>query len=455
MSTPFRRGESGSIAPEERPSSPGDRSLEERLASERAQGTRKEVVETPRGTIQMIRFTEAPTPIIVDSYTNALRTCEHEIRARLDMRFGEQGLLPMSKHAPEHSQHEVEAGTIQILNVINNTLVQAYGSREQASSDPAYTKPENVAFAAVVALTHDSVQNHILTKDANKNMIMQRYRGAYGNDRSEQVGDPASGFRSEALEQEMRDHQIPGNERASADELYAHLQRYRYGNGEVVFSDAQLKSIGPDIAATYPNFAFTDGKLKVFQPYLDSTMNPDVSLRGFAIAHADLRFLLRQAEFSAFKDGGDAELRETKPWIFATEGDVAQTFSSEQIQQASKEIIGWMQTQVGFAQWQKQLVEESIAQFSGIHASPKAAEIREALKEFFCLVPGEAFDRNIEAARTRADAIRKKYEQLALGQLPGDNTNTSQQSPEVDRHRRDLFRELLQEVQPSRVTSIE
>lgn len=435
MPTPFRRGESGSIAPEERPSSPGGRSLEEQLASEREQGTRKEVIETPRGTIQMIRFTETPTSIIVDSYTNALRTCEHEIRARLDMRFGEQGLLPMSKHAPEHSQHEVEAGTIQILNVINNTLVQVYGDREQASQDPAYTKPEDVAFAAVVALTHDSVQNHILTKDPNKNTVMQRYRGAFGSDRSEQVGDPASGFRSETLEQEMRDHQIPGNERASTEELHAHLLRYRYGNGEAVFSEAQLKSIGPDIAATYPNFTFTDGKLKVFQPYLDSAINPDISLRGFAIAHADLRFLLRQADFAGFKDGGDAELRETKPWIFANGGDVAQTFSKEQIQQASKEIIGWMQTQVGFAQWQKQLVEESIAQFPVIQASPKAAEIREALTSFFCLAPGDAFDRNIEAARKRAEDTRKNYGALESGELPEDR-------------QRDDFKKLLAEVRP-------
>lgn len=134
---------------------------------------------------------------------------------------------------------------------------------------------------------------------------------------------------------------------------------------------------------------------------------------------------------------------------------MAQTFSVEQIQQASKEIISWMQTQVGFAQWQKQLVEESIAKFPVIQASPKATEIREALKSFFCLAPGEAFDRNIEAARMRADEIRNTYEPLMSWQVPDHETNVSEQLSDTDRRLRGLFRTLLQEVRPKPAASIE
>jgi hypothetical protein len=232
-------------------------------------------------------------------------------------------------------------------------------------------------------------------------------------DVSEQTGDPKGGFRSTVLAEEMDRYAIRGNEYESAEELLNHLQRYQYEDGRPVFSEEALASIHPDIAATYPNFTFhPETGLKVFQPYLSAELNPDKTIAGFAIAHADLRSLLAQESPKGFEDGGDAELRETKPWMFTLLEKGFEDASDKQLRQCVQETLGWLDTQIGFASWQKKLLIESIATDATIAQSPYAGRIRARMHELFRLAPGEAFDRNIESAKRRAQRTRERYQDL-------------------------------------------
>lgn len=365
------------------------------------------------GTIRAIEFRENKEPIKVASLQEAFRQARDEMDARIVGRFGKDGLFPMNKHAPEHSLEEVEGGTAQVLETVNKSLVEFYGSEEKARQDPAYSSVESRLFASLLARTHDSVQNHILINDPNGNEVMQRYRGAEGADVSEQVGDPKTGNRAAVLDAEMNQFKLHGNERDSANELVAHLKRYQYQDGKPVFSEEKLATIRPDIAATYPNFSFSpDTGLKVFQPYLDAKINPNLTITGFALAHADLRFLLAQKGSKGFEDGGDAELRETKPWIFKMAEAGIEGAPEKNVRQAVHEILGWFDTQVSFAKWQKTLIEESINTDETIKRSPAAEKIRENLRGLFQLAPGASFDQNIEQTKARAARMREQYKAL-------------------------------------------
>ena len=406
---------------------------------ERAFETEMRVESTERGEIRRVHFEEPATPIVARDFMDAVSLAGREIEARVNRRFGGEAdgaknEYALSKHAPEHSTEEVEVGTIAILSEINQTLIRAYGSEAAAAHDPAYSSQEQLALAGLMAKVHDSVQDGIIIKDPNGHRILQRYRGAMGADASEQVGDPATGKRSETVEREMEQFGIKGNERASADELVGHLKRYQNAQGEPIFSEEQMATIAPDIAATYPNFQFRpDTGLKVFQPYLDKTINPHMTMAGFALAHADLRFLLAQQTTERFFEGGDAELRETKPWIFEDMRSSLDQISAQEMQQAAKEIIGWVKTQIGFAEWQKKLMIQSLQEDANIAASPHAETIRAALAAQFQLGPGEAFDRNIAATVKRADEVARSFEDL---------TRVSH----VDEHTRSHFLALLNTV---------
>lgn len=372
-----------------------------------------EVIETPRGTIRKITFKESREAIEVGSFEEAIEKAGAEIDARVEVRFGKDGKVPMHKHSPDHSTEEVEGGATRMLEVVNKALVEAYGSVDRARKDPAYSSPEQIGLTRLMAKVHDSVQNHILIKDPNGHQIMQRYRGAEGLDPSEQSGDPKAGNRAPTLVQEMADHKLGGNEKDSADELVEHLKRYRYPDGSTVFTKEQLAAVRPNVAATYPNFRFSpDTGLKVYQPYLDRSINPELTIAGVAIAHADLRVLLAQDSSKGFENGGDAELRESKPWIGALVKNDLRKADPKEIRQAVKEALSWLDDQIGFAKWQKVLVTESIDTDAAIHKSLFAENIQRSLREFFKLGQGDSFDKNIERCKIRAMSIRGTYQDL-------------------------------------------
>ena len=326
-----------------------------------------------RPTTEQARTVEMKT---VESREEALEVVEKQLRDRLNTRYSKQSETALDFHRPEHSFHVAETA--------REFLAITHGI------DPDLVAKEDIELVYIKGLAHDLVQE----AKEGQGAMLQRKRGY--------------------------------NERRSGEELAEILRGYRYRNGEEAFDETIREQAIADIETTCPQIepgaVLPDGSkgLKISYP---QDMTGEGSLSVLALASADLRGeFLTGRDPQAFVDSGTAEFRELHIALGAAVQKSIDSITDDERATFAKQILDWERAQPGFAKWQEILFQESIEKSKALKLSPKAGEIRMALKK--------AFD-GFEAGRKAVEDFSKRLDEQ-YGKLESIDDAT--------------FRELLKEM---------
>lgn len=343
---------------------------------------------------------EAGERFVVGSRTEAARMITQRFEERLKKRF------PPDKYPFHNVEHSaaVARDSREFLEVV-------------AFEDPSLVSEEDYDYLEMEAWAHDLAQEAFTDPKAPR----IRKRG-YRQGEPPHETDISPAMRARGARQ--------GNERASAEELLEELGKYYFANGERVFPmDDRFfrETVSDDIGATYPDFDFTarlpDGRpgLKIYQPYLTR----HATLRGLALANADLRGPLKNPDALTFQKSGDAEFRELHQHTLGEEiEEIARDREDmkpeqrEEIQKRRAEIaemiLSWKKSQPGFAEQQRILFLKTLEDNFLLNAGPRALRIREKLRERYGIRDdgNGAFDKNIAAAQEHYKLLESTYGSL-------------------------------------------
>jgi hypothetical protein len=288
------------------------------------------------------------------------------LEKKLEERYGEKSDNFLPFHNREHSMRLAENSRdfLKTIQKIDSDLVPA-GDLETAG---------------VISWGHDLIQNSTFNPETG---TIMRHRG----------------FSPDDIPANLRDKTMVGNEKSSADEIIREAEKTGLKINKEKVEEA--------VAATYPNISFDPEKgLKIYQPYLQ----PESSVLTLAVAEGDLRGDLWSENFDVFKNSGNAEFRELNKGItdemkkMAEEGTQV---APERKGMIAKSILDWTKGQIDFANSQKELFWEAIENNASINKSPRAQEIKEALKEKYL----KNIERNAEKAKERHEALIAEFKE--------------------------------------------
>ncbi|MDQ3076869.1 MAG: hypothetical protein M3Q63_02350 [bacterium] len=384
-----------------------------------------EVLVADRGTRQQasedrLSDLEAELGISDLEYGSTAITALSELEKIMAERYGNDFF-----HNPEHVR-EFEESAVDILNTIS-------------SIDPSLIDENDELTVRTIARGHDLVVNYLISCDPKSFQFGQRMRiRGWG------IGDVPPNL------QEAVSEDFQGNEKESAEETKEILQKI--DPDWKVFTKEMYPKIDAGIAATYP----VAGMAPINPEYLTikDEAGQDLDLRPYLVKNKegkeeglkfDQKYLTAESPISTlasgladlsyvgkvspegFKSAGNAEYKELRERLRFEHERGAAVMTPDQKAKIAKDMLGWIESQLGFAIHQKVRFDEVVNSNQVINGSPKAEEIKNALKKMY-----SNFDINILAAKERIIEARETFSKLKDTGI----------YPQAD----DLFNELLVEM---------
>ncbi|MDQ3014289.1 MAG: hypothetical protein M3Q73_00280 [bacterium] len=358
---------------------------------------------------------------------------------RVEQLESELGISDTKEQTEEQKHVEYAERVLRILNRFDDLMYQRYGNEPFHNPDhirgfrddgldilqrikevaSELVTEEDELVIPTVAGGHDLVVDYLLNNDPTSFFYGQRMRI-----RGWEVGDVPPNLK-EAVDEEQG-----GNERKSADETIKILEELD-PNGEI-YTESARKKVREGIAATYPEAGMApiaEEHLTIhvsenaeidLRPYLmkdkegnylglkfnQKYLTPESSISTLASGFADLSYA-GKVSGEEFKQLGNAEYRELRELIGSEIKKGIDTISPERKAKIASDMIGWIDTQTGFALHQKIRFNSVINSNNAINAHPKAEMIKNALVGKY-----RRFDSNIVYAKDRIIAAKEKYASL-------------------------------------------
>ena len=287
----------------------------------------------------------------------AAKRCEEEGLRKLEERHVQE--VPKRYHKPEHSK------------ILKRNSEADLNKLKQFA--PGLVKETDIVAAGLVAISHDRVLNENFP-EADREVIgktVARNRGFY-------AGDFPAG--------------VKGNERLSADELMADMEKDSALN-KLLENYGYREKILAAFAATYPKVEFEGEEIRFSQPY----NKPNSDMLTFVVAINDLCAAYRNdAKQDKIVNDGNAEWLElnrpitnrvTKAFQEAAgsgqspESAVSRAFSQEERRVILNSIMGWKRAQVAHVKFQQVEFNNHLVQNKAIQSLQ--ADVQKAVMDYF------------------------------------------------------------------------